>query len=224
MALWKGAGHQVNLTKTLQTSPANLDLPETYRLRISVPNNPGALNLTAIGPVVDTLPPGTVFNGATPAADCQPGCVGTTPATITWTSPCSVPLQPNQNCDVAVNVTFPSATFPSGSNVTNSFVADATPLGQPPQSFGPGTVTHPVTTFVPNADLSLGKNITGGSPNPPTLNQTFSYELVPANNGNVPLDSLVMTDTLPVEMNVASVTTGAYNNLSDFAPGVGCSR
>jgi uncharacterized repeat protein (TIGR01451 family) len=82
-------------------------------------------------------------------------------------------------------------------------------------------LTHPVTTFVPNADLSLGKNITGGSPNPPTLNQTFSYELVPANNGNVPLDSLVMTDTLPVEMNVASVTTGAYNNLSDFAPGVG---
>jgi len=111
---------QVNLSKTLQTSPANLDLPETYRLRISVPDANGTLNLTSIGPVVDTLPPGTVFNGATPAADCQPGCVGTTPATVTWTSPCTVPLQPNQNCDISVNVTFPSGTFPSGTNVTNS--------------------------------------------------------------------------------------------------------
>ncbi len=92
---------QVALQKTLTASPANLDLPETYRLRISVPNNAGALGLTAIGPVTDTLPPGTVFNGAAPAADCQPGCVGTTPATVTWTSPCSVPLNPGGNCDVA---------------------------------------------------------------------------------------------------------------------------
>lgn len=212
---------QVNLTKTLQTSPANLDLPEQYRLRISVPNSNGALNLTAIGPVTDTLPPGAVFNGATPAADCQPGCVGTTPATITWSSPCTVPLQPNQNCDLFVNVVFPSATFPSGTNVTNSFVADVTPLGEPSQGVGPGQVTHPVMTFVPNASMGLAKNMAGGTPNPPTLNQTFSYDLVPSNNGNVPLDNLVMIDTLPVEMQVLSVTTGAYNALADFAVGEG---
>ncbi|HEY9421659.1 MAG TPA: SdrD B-like domain-containing protein, partial [Thermoanaerobaculia bacterium] len=212
---------QVNLQKTLQTSPANLDMPESYRLRISVPNVNGALNLTSIGPVTDTLPPGTVFNGATPAADCQPGCVGTTPATVTWTSPCTVPLQPNQNCDIAVNVTFPSATFPSGTNVTNNFTADATPLGEPPQSFGPAGVTHSVTTFVPSPGVSFTKNVTGGSPNPPTLNQTFSYELVISNNGNVPLDNLVVVDTLPVEMQVISVTTGAYTGLADFAAGEG---
>lgn len=212
---------QVNLTKTLQTAPANLDLPEQYRLRISVPNNNGALNLTSIGPVMDTLPPGTVFNGATPAADCQPGCVGTTPATLTWTSPCTVPLQPNQNCDIFVNVTFPSGTFPSGTNVTNSFETEATPLGEPSQTFGPGTVTHPVTTFVPNAGAAFTKNMAGGTPNPPTLNQTFSYDLNISNNGNVPLDNLVVIDTLPVEFQVLSVTTGAYNGLTDFAAGVG---
>src|SRR6202008_2628463 len=33
---------QTSLQKTLQTSPANLDLPESYRLRVSVPNNNGA--------------------------------------------------------------------------------------------------------------------------------------------------------------------------------------
>lgn len=198
---------QVTLTKTLQTGPANLDLPESYRLRIAVPNANGALNLTAIGPVTDTLPPGTVFNGATPAADCQPGCVGTTPATLTWTAPCTTPLQPNQNCDITVNVTFPSATFASGTNVTNSFVTDATPLGQPSQSFGPGTVTHPVTTFVPAPGAGFTKSMAGNTPNPPTLNQSFSYDLAISNSGNVPLDNLVVIDTLPVELAVASVTT-----------------
>jgi uncharacterized repeat protein (TIGR01451 family) len=215
------AAVQVSLQKTLTTSPANLDLPESYRLRIAVSGNPGSLNLTAVGPVTDTLPPGAVFNGATPAADCQPGCVNTTPATVTWTSPCSVPVTAGNNCDIQVNVTFPSATFPSGTNVTNSFTADGTPLGQPSQNLGVGTVTHPVTTFVPSPGAGFQKNVAGGSPNPPTLNQTFSYDLVPSNNGNVPLDNLVVVDTLPVEMQVASVTTGAYNGLNDFAAGVG---
>ena len=123
------ASNQATLQKTLTTAPANLDMSESYRLRVSNPSASGTLNLTAIGPVTDTLPPGTVFNGATPAADCQPGCVGTTSATVTWTSPCSLPLTPGSNCDISVNVNFPSATFPSGTNVTNSFVATVTPLG-----------------------------------------------------------------------------------------------
>ncbi len=216
------ASLQVSLTKALLTSPANLDMPESYRLRISnLSNSNGSLNLTAVGPVVDTLPPGTVFNGSTPAADCQPGCVGTTPATVTWTSPCSLPVMPGSNCDITVNVTFPSATFTSGTNVTNSFTADGTPLGQPSQNLGPGTVTHPVTTFVPAPGTGLSKGINGNSPNPPTLNQTFSYELAVSNSGNVPLDNLVAIDTLPVQFKLASVTTGSYNNLSDFAAGVG---
>lgn len=200
---------QATVAKTLTTSPANLDLPETYRLRISNPNNNGTLNLTAIGPVVDTLPPGTVFQGATPAADCEPGCVGTTPATITWTAPCAVPLAPNNNCDILVNVLFPSATFPSGTNVTNSFVTDVTPLGGTPTAIGPGTVTHPVTTFVAAPGASHSKGFTG-QPQPPTLDMDFAWSLGVGNNGNVPLDNFTNTDTLPVEVAVNSVTTGAY--------------
>jgi uncharacterized repeat protein (TIGR01451 family) len=215
------ANVSVTLTKTLQTSPANLDMPETYRLRTSVPNANGNLSLTAIGPIVDTLHPGTVFNGATPAADCEPGCIATTPATLTWTSPCTVPLNPGQNCDILVNVTFPSGTFPSGTNITNSFTVDGTPLGEPPQNFGVGSVTHPVTTFVPNPSAGFSKNMAGGTPNPPTLNQTFSYDINVTNSGNVPLDNLVIIDTLPIEMQVASVTTGAYSNLTNFAVGEG---
>lgn len=220
------ASVQVDLTKSLPTSPANLDIPETYQLSIR-PNDPaitniGTLNLTSVGPVVDTLPPGTVFNGATPAADCQPGCVGTTPATVTWSSPCIVPLQRGQVCNISVNVIFPSATFPSGTSVTNQFTVDATPLGEPPATFGPEGLTHTVTTFVPAPGAGFSKNMASGTPSPPTLNQMFSFDLNVTNNGNVPLDSLVVIDTLPVEMQVISVTTGAYNSgLADFAAGEG---
>jgi uncharacterized repeat protein (TIGR01451 family) len=215
------AGIQVTLQKTLTSAPANLDLPETYRLRVTVSNNAGSLGLTAVGPVVDTLPPGTVFNGSTPAADCQPGCIGTTPATLTWTAPCTVPLNPNSNCDIQVNVTFPSGTFASGTNVTNSFTTDITPLGEPPLNAGVGLVTHPVTTFVPAPGASFTKAVAGGSPSPPTLNQTFSYDLAISNNGNVPLDNLVVIDTLPAAFAVQGVTTGAYTGLADYAAGEG---
>ncbi len=215
------ATEQVTVSKTLTSAPANLDMPESYRLRISNSGSNGTLNLTAVGPITDTLPTGTVFNGSTPAADCQPGCVGTTPASVTWTSPCSLPLTPGSNCDVSVNVTFPSATFTSGTNVTNSFTGTATALGQPPAALGVGTITHQVTTFVPAPSAGLSKNVDGNSPSPPTLNQTFSYNFNPSNNGNVPLDTMTVIDTLPVQMHVTSVTTGSYNNLSDFAPGVG---
>jgi uncharacterized repeat protein (TIGR01451 family) len=215
------ASEQVTVSKTLTTAPANLDMPESYRLRISNSGSNGSLNLTAVGPITDTLPAGTVFNGAAPAADCEPGCAGTTPATITWTSPCSLPVNAGSNCDINLNVTFPSATFTSGTNVTNSFTGTATALGKPPAALGVGSVTHSVTTFVPAPSASLSKNMAGGTPNPPTLNQTFSYDFVPANNGNVPLDNMTVIDTLPVQMQVSSVTTGSYNNASDFAAGVG---
>jgi uncharacterized repeat protein (TIGR01451 family) len=211
----------VALQKTLLTSPANLDLPVSYRLRIAVGNNGGDLELTAIGPVVDTLPAGVVFTSASPAADCEPGCDGTTPATVTWTSPCTVPLGPGASCNIQVNVVFPSVTFTSGASVTNSFTAAGKPLGGASQSLGQGQLTHPVTTFVPNASVGLGKNVAGASANPPTLDQSFAYELAPANNGNVPLDGMTVIDTLPVQLAVASVSTGAYNNLSDFSAGVG---
>jgi uncharacterized repeat protein (TIGR01451 family) len=210
----------VVLEKTLTTAPANLDMPESYRLRISVPMS-SAVSLTSVGPVADTLPPGTVFNGATPAADCQPGCVGTTPATVTWTSACAVPLTPGANCDITLNVTFPSGTFPSGTNVTNSFAASGTPAGEGLQALGSAQVTHAVTTFVPAPAATLSLGLAPGSPNPPSLDEMFSYELNVGNSGNVPLDNMVVIDTLPVEMQVASVTTGVYTGLAGFAAGEG---
>ncbi|MEM8964586.1 MAG: hypothetical protein AAGD38_24075, partial [Acidobacteriota bacterium] len=206
----------VDLSKTLLTNPALLDQISQYRLRIRVPNSSGVLQLDSVGPVTDTLPPGAIFQGANPVADCEPGCIGTTPTTITWASPCNDPVTPNENCDIIVDVEFPSATFMDGEMVTNTFVATATPLGEPSQGFGPGTATHPVEVFTPNPSINMNKVLASGTPNPPTTNQTFSYDLQPSNNGNVPIENGVLLDDLPIEFQLDSVRGGAYN---DFAGG-----
>ncbi len=85
------ASPQFNLSK-VALGDTDLDLPIDYRLRISVPSSPGSLNLSGIT-VTDTLEAGVIFNGATPAADCEPGCIGTAPGTLIWTGPFSVQRQ-----------------------------------------------------------------------------------------------------------------------------------
>ncbi len=209
------------MSLTLQTAPANLDLPETYRVSLSNPNLPGTGNIVAAGPVVVILAPGTVFNGSTPAADCQPGCVGTTPATVSFSSPFSVPIAPGSNREILLNVIFPSATFPSGINVSPSATAEINVLGEASQIIGPAGLTHPVTTFVPSPGASFSVNMASGTPNPPAINQSFTYDINVFNNGNVPLDNGRTIFTVPVEMNILSVVTGSYINLSDFAAGEG---
>lgn len=202
------ASSTVNLSKTLQT-PADLDLPTTYRLRLSNPGGSGGLNVSGIT-VADTLPAGVVYQGSTPAADCEPACVGTVSPALTWSGPFN--LNVGNNLDFNVTVVFPSATFTDGQNVTNEFTADGTPLGEPATNFGIGSITHPVTTFVADPDIDLSKNVV--SPNPPTFNQDFSYSMRLRNVGNVDLANVVITDVLPLEFETTSVTSGAYSNLT----------
>jgi len=203
------ASEQVNTNLTLTTAPANLDMSETYRYRFEVPNVDGALDILNISPLTVTLPPGAVFQGSFPAADCEPGCIGTTPATITYSGSLGT-IGPGQRQDFFINVEFPSATFTSGDNVTASAIADGTPLGEPPQQFGPANITHPVTTFVPTPNVNISLNLASGTPNPPALNQEFSYNMNVRNNGNVPLDNKTVIFTVPIEMQVSSVSTGSY--------------
>ena len=200
------ASTQVNLTKTVQ-GQALLDLPTVYRLRINVPNDPGALDISNIS-VTDTLPPGVVFNSASPAADCEPGCQGTVAPALVWTGPFSV--NAGNNLDFFVTVTFPTPTFMDGDMATNTFTANGTPLGQPPGNLGVGDVTHPVNVFTPDPDNDLAKRLSG--PNPPTYNQEFSYTLDPRNTGNVDLDNFVIIDNIPPQFLVDRVGTGAFNN------------
>jgi hypothetical protein len=71
----------------------------------------------------------------------------------------------------------------------------------------------------PNETLTLA--FAPGSPAPPVLNQSYAYAIDTANVGDVPLDNMVIVDTVPVQMSISSVTTGSYTGLAGFAAGEG---
>lgn len=201
------ASPDVTLTKTLLTSPAILDQNVSYRLRMAVSGADGSLDVSGVT-FADILPPGAVFQGASPAADCQPACVGTVAPALAWSGPFSISAGSRQ--DVTVTVVFPSATFTDGQSVTNSFTTTGTPLGEPSDTYGPGVSTHAVEVFTPDPDVSLAKRTSG--PIPPTFGQEFDWQLDPRNVGNVPVDDFVVVDTLPPEVETIHVTSGRYDN------------
>ena len=53
------------------------------------------------------------------------------------------------------------------------------------------------------------------------LNLSYRYAVDVGNDGDAPLDNLVIIDTLPVELALSYVTTGSYTGLADFAAGEG---
>ena len=71
----------------------------------------------------------------------------------------------------------------------------------------------------PNASLDVA--FAPGSPAPPVLDLSYAYSVGVGNTGDVSLDNLVVIDALPIAMDVASVTTGRYTALTDFAAGEG---
>ncbi len=219
----------VSLSKTLQTNPSYLDRTTEYRLRAY---NGGELNVSSMT-FVDTLPLGDInanppiFLGATPPADCEPGCQNTKVNTLQWSN---LTVNAGQSRDVYVRVQYDSADFSDGVDVTNRFTAEGYPLGTDPATdpatdFGQGESTHPVQVFVPNADPGFDKS--QGGPIPPAIStvpdngQEYYYYFRPTNDGNVDLSNMVIEDTLPVEFSLTRVATGAYNGLSDYAAGEG---
>ena len=187
----------------------NMELARQIRDSIPSGRPAGAVSLQTVGPVVDTLPAGAVFGGATPPAGCEPGCVGTTPERFRGPVRASCRWRQVASCDISLNVTFPSGILASGDQRHELVDGARAPVAEGLQPLGTAQTTHPVTTFEPNPSATLVKNLAAGSPNPPVLNQTFSYDLAVGNNGNVVLDNTVVTDALPAEMQVTSVTTGA---------------
>jgi uncharacterized repeat protein (TIGR01451 family) len=69
--------------------------------------------------------------------------------------------------------------------------------------------------------VSLGVDFAPGSPAHPDLGQAFAYSLSPQNVGDAALDGPTMIDTLPIQLQVTSVTTGTYSNASDVGAGEG---
>ena len=78
------------------------------------------------------------------------------------------------------------------------------------------TVSVTVECFAPLISTSLS-----ATPAAPAIGQAFRYDASLANTGNVPLDGITMIFTVPVQMAIASVTTGTYTGFSEFAAGEG---
>jgi hypothetical protein len=60
-----------------------------------------------------------------------------------------------------------------------------------------------------------------GAGTPSVLNQEFSYDIVVGNTGDDLMDGMLFRATVPVEMTLTHVTTGAYTGLAGADPGIG---
>jgi hypothetical protein len=78
------------------------------------------------------------------------------------------------------------------------------------------TVSVTVECFDPEISTDLS-----ATPTAPAIGEPFRYDATVDNAGNVPLDSTTMVFTVPVQLAIASVTTGTYTGFSEFAAGEG---
>ena len=185
--------------KSVQGGVANIGLPVTYNIELcSDPT--GGLDMEPGATLRDTLPAGAVFVSATNGGVQNPMGV------VDWTLPA---VAADGGCQVvgSVTVEFPEGTFTDGESVTNTAsVLDPVPLGGDPGSPEPAidtTLNHPVVA--PFGEGGAGKAgaawITPGQP--------FDYTLTIDSTGFLPITNAVLTDTIPNQIDVTSITIPA---------------
>ena len=200
------ASFMPEFSKTIPAGQAFLDQDTTYRLRIRPSGNAGSLNISGVV-VVDTLPAGVVFVSASNGGVFDSGT-----NTVTWDNGGGgFSVNAGSNLDLTVTVRFETPTFMDGEMVTNSFDATVTPLGEAPENVGPIGLDHDVQAFVESPEVHVDKRLGGGHVSPAT-GQEYFYNVIVENRGNIPLDGITVTDTVPVELEVRSVATGQYTN------------
>ncbi len=211
------ATETATLTKGVQ-SDSFFDKDITYTLTTTIPAT-GALNLSGVT-VTDDLPDEAVYQSATPAPDsCTPTDCTTPGAILTWTGRTAAVGSP---LVITITVRYPDPN-PVGAGdtlpVTNAFAVSGTHEGGAPGNYTSPGINHTIEEWVPEPGLSLSKYET--NPATPTVGQAFQYIIRPDNNGNVPVENMVMEDALPAEFLISGVTTGSYSGVADYGGGVG---
>ncbi len=186
------ARDRASVDKTLLGSSIPLDQNVTYRVRLRNQHTTGALDLSNVT-LVDQLPAGAEFVSATGGGSYDPGN-----GTVTWTA---AELKVGQTLSRTLTVRYPAASFAIDDTVTNTVSATATPLGGSEKSYG-DSVTN--TIKVAQSDVRFRKSVNDryvyeGKPTSKTWNFTLE------NNGNVPVDDVVVTDMIPDTIDVTRI-------------------
>ncbi len=186
----------------LSYTPA-LDQNVTYTVRFKnlAGSDIGGLNLNN-SQLVDKLPSGAVFVSAS-----DNGVYDAASNTVKWAMGDLKVENGNKEYNRTVTVKYPSSSFTAASNIKNIVEGYGQSVGENSSKFvATANISHGFTNPSPNS--SIDKNGGGNY----AIAQTVNYTLSAKNTGNVPLDSLILTDNIPSQVTVSSITTGIYNN------------
>ncbi len=185
----------------------------SYQVRIGPDTSNGSLDFIDVVQLVLTLP-----TGVSNVSPNDGGVYDALANTVTWSGLGTVTV-PN-TLNVSVDLTFSSPPFSDGQTVSSFAEATVNALGEPSSTtVGPLPFDHAVQQFVENPSASVSKIFGEGRPSglPPAEGQPFTYRVSIANDGNMDLDSLVVTDDgdgagaeIDAGLTITGVSTGAY--------------
>jgi len=167
--------------------------PPVYTISVT---NGGADPVAGVISIQDTLPTGLTFVSASSA---DPGWVCPSPTTQTVTCTKSDGLAVSATTTVNLVVSVGQAAAPSVTN-TAAVLVDSTSIA-----------TDSETTPVESADLRVTKTVSDSTPD---VNQEVDFTISVGNHGPSPATSVVLTDTLPSQLQFVTSTPsqGSYNS------------
>ncbi|WP_165774607.1 SdrD B-like domain-containing protein [Candidatus Viridilinea mediisalina] len=192
---------QPELTKSLVAGGANDDL-SLYSVNLCA-GTTGALNLTN-STITDTLPLNAVYISSSPEGVFNP-----LDRTIVW-SDVNVPATGTgcRSFDVVVSYPGTNPANIEGAERINEVAASTTPYSGTLQSLT-SSVTHTLAGPLPG--LGFNKSVTGAEGTADTIvgvGGEITTRLRVDNTGNVGLNNIRITDTIPLEYSVFEVNTG----------------
>jgi uncharacterized repeat protein (TIGR01451 family) len=199
----------VTLIKNLTNKNARLDQEMNYKLKLCNEGENGHLNWENVT-LVDTLPPNTEFISAT-----KNGVYDPNNQTVTWggmgdTLPVGTCFEPQ------IKVKYPSIHFASGDEIINEVLVKGTPVGEPDETTD---TANAAATFSGGIGAGTAKLRTWKQGPKTVIHQTkIDYGFTIKNEGNVPLQNVVITDTIPSQMVVTTLRAGENNQEAGTIP------